>query len=208
MNAKITEVNFNPFWTVPASIIRKDLIPKMQKEPNYLTDNRIRIFNGQGQELSPQQVNWFSDEATRYQFRQDPGGDVNSMGFVRINIPNPHGVYMHDTPSKGIFGDDFRFVSSGCVRVQNVRDYIQWLLKDTAGWSRDQINATFEAGSRTDARLAQPVAVYWTYITAWATPDGLVQFRDDIYNRDGFGNAIPVASRVPTEPDEEMFLQN
>lgn len=208
MNAKITEVNFNPFWTVPASIIRKDLIPKMQKEPNYLTDNKIRIYNGKGLELQPSQVNWFSDEATRYQFRQDPGGETNSMGFVRINIPNPHGVYMHDTPSKGIFGDDFRFVSSGCVRVQNVRDYIQWLLKDTPGWTRDQINATFEAGSRTDARLSQPVNVYWTYITAWATPDGLVQFRDDIYNRDGFGNAIPVASRVPTAPDEEMFLQN
>jgi L,D-transpeptidase YcbB len=107
MNAKITEVNFNPFWTVPASIIRKDLIPKMQKEPNYLSDNKIRIFNGQGQELQPSQVNWFSTEATRYMFRQDPGGDLNSMGFVRINIPNPHGVYMHDTPSKGIFGDDF-----------------------------------------------------------------------------------------------------
>jgi L,D-transpeptidase YcbB len=208
MNAKVTEVNFNPFWTVPASIIRKDLIPKMQKEPSYLTDNRIRIFSGQGVEIEPSQVNWFSDEATRYRFRQDPGGDLNSMGFVRINIPNPHGVYMHDTPSKGIFGDDFRFVSSGCVRVQNVRDYIQWLLKDTPGWSREEIDAAFKAGSRTDARLAQPVNIYWTYITAWATPDGLVQFRDDIYNRDGFGNAIPVASRVPTEPDQEMFLQN
>jgi murein L,D-transpeptidase YcbB/YkuD len=208
MNAKVTEVNFNPFWTVPASIIRKDLIPKMQKEPSYLTDNRIRIFSGQGVEIEPSQVNWFSDEATRYRFRQDPGGDLNSMGFVRINIPNPHGVYMHDTPSKGIFGDDFRFVSSGCVRVQNVRDYIQWLLKDTPGWSREEIDAAFKAGSRTDARLAQPVNIFWTYITAWATPDGLVQFRDDIYNRDGFGNAIPVASRVPTEPDQEMFLQN
>jgi murein L,D-transpeptidase YcbB/YkuD len=208
MNAKITEVNFNPFWTVPASIIRKDLIPKMQKEPNYLTDNRIRIFSGRGEEIDPRRVNWFSDEATRYMFRQDPGGEVNSMGFVRINIPNPHGVYMHDTPSKGIFGDDFRFVSSGCVRVQNVRDYIQWLLKDTPGWTRDQIDATFRAGDRIDARLAQPVPVYWTYITAWATPEGLIQFRDDIYNRDGFGSAIPVASREPVAPDEEMFLAN
>ncbi|MGO4705403.1 murein L,D-transpeptidase [Microvirga sp. 2MCAF38] len=208
MNSKVVEINFNPFWTVPASIIRKDLIPKMQKEPNYLTDNKIRIFNGAGQELSPSQVNWFSDEATRYRFRQDPGGELNSMGFVRINIPNPHGVYMHDTPSKGVFGDDFRFVSSGCVRVQNVRDYIEWLLKDTPGWSREQIDATFKAGSRTDARIASPVNIYWTYITAWATPDGLVQFRDDIYNRDGLGASIPVASRVPNEPDEEMFLQN
>ena len=90
-------------------------------------------------------------------FRQDPGADLNSMGFVRINIPNPHGVYMHDTPAKGIFGDDFRFVSSGCVRVQNVRDYVGWLLKDTPGWSRDQIDAAIESGQRLDAKLAQPV---------------------------------------------------
>lgn len=207
LNSKVVEVNFNPFWTVPASIIKKDLIPKMQKEPNYLTDNKIRIFNG-NQELSPSQVNWFSDEATRYRFRQDPGGELNSMGFVRINIPNKDGVYMHDTPSKGIFGDDFRFVSSGCIRVQNVRDYIEWLLKDTPGWTREQIDATFKSGERIDARLAQPVPIHWIYMTAWATPDGLVQFRDDIYNKDGLGSSIPVASRTPTEPDEEMFLQN
>ncbi|HZH12516.1 MAG TPA: L,D-transpeptidase family protein [Microvirga sp.] len=205
--SKVVEVNFNPYWTVPASIIKKDLIPKMQKEPNYLTDNKIRIFNG-NQEILPSQVNWFSDEATRYRFRQDPGGELNSMGFVRINIPNAHGVYMHDTPSKGIFGDDFRFVSSGCIRVQNVRDYIEWLLKDTPGWSREQIDAVFKSGERIDARLAQPVPIHWIYMTAWATPDGLVQFRDDIYNKDGLGASIPVASRTPTEPDEEMFLQN
>lgn len=208
LNSKVVEINFNPFWTAPASVVKKDLIPKMQKEPNYLAENKIRIFNGAGQEVSSSQINWFSDEATRYRFRQDPGGDLNSMGFVRINIPNQHGVYMHDTPSKGIFGDDFRFVSSGCIRVQNVRDYIEFLLKDTPGWSREQIDATFKSGDRIDARLAQPVPIHWVYVTAWATPDGLVQFRDDIYNKDGLGNAIPVASRTPTEPDEEMFLQN
>jgi murein L,D-transpeptidase YcbB/YkuD len=208
LNSKVVEVNFNPFWTAPASVVKKDLIPKMQKEPNYLSENRIRIFNAAGQEVPSSQINWFSDEATRYRFRQDPGGDLNSMGFVRINIPNQHGVYMHDTPSKGIFGDDFRFVSSGCIRIQNVRDYIEWLLKDTPGWSREQIDATFKSGERIDARLAQAVPIHWIYMTAWATPDGLVQFRDDIYNKDGLGNAIPVASRTPTEPDEEMFLQN
>ena len=207
MNAKVHAINFNPFWTVPASIIKKDLIPKMRKEPSYLSDNRIRIFSPSGQEIRPESVNWNSDEATRYMFRQDPGGDVNSMGFVRINIPNPHGVYMHDTPSKGIFGDDFRFVSSGCVRVQNVRDYITWLLKDTPGWDRHRIEDVFAAGSRTDAPLAHPVPVYWTYITAWAQPDGLVQFRDDIYNRDGVGR-VPVALRQtePMVPEEEGLL--
>ena len=107
---------------------------------------------------------------------------------MRINIPNPYGVYMHDTPEKGMFGDDFRFVSSGCVRVQDVRDYVAWLLKDTPGWSRDQIDAVIRSGDRADVKLAQPVKVYWVYITAWATPDGLVQFRPDIYQRDGVGS--------------------
>ena len=96
---------------------------------------------------------------------------------MRINIPNPYGVYMHDTPEKGIFGDDFRFVSSGCVRVQDVRDYVAWLLKDNPGWSRDQIDEVIRSGQRQNVKLAQPVNVYWIYVTAWATPDGLVQFR-------------------------------
>jgi murein L,D-transpeptidase YcbB/YkuD len=193
LQTKIPEVNFNPTWTVPASIIRKDLIPKMRKEPSYLTENKIRIISPSGGEISPASVNWNSDEATRYTFRQDPGGDFNSLGFVRINIPSPHGVYMHDTPSKGIFGDDYRFVSSGCMRVQNVRDYVAWLLKNTPGWDRAKIDETIQSGQRVNARIADPVACYWVYVTAWATPDGGVQFRDDIYNKDGLGPA-PVAA--------------
>lgn len=192
LQTKIPEVNFNPTWTVPASIIRKDLIPKMQKEPSYLTENKIRIIGPSG-EIPPERVNWRSDEATRYTFRQDPGGEFNSLGFVRINIPSPHGVYMHDTPSKGIFGDDFRFVSSGCIRVQNVRDYIAFLLKETPGWDRAKIDETIASGERVNARIANPVPCYWVYVTAWATPDGGVQFRDDIYNKDGLG-PVPVAA--------------
>ena len=186
MQARALSVNFNPFWTVPASIIRKDLIPKMQQDPNYLTENKIRIYNRGGQEIQPSQVNWNSMEATNYMFRQDPGGDVNSLGFVRIDIANPHGVYMHDTPAKGIFGDDYRFVSSGCVRVQNVRDYVAWLLKDQPGWDRDKIDETIRSGQRVDVRIQPAVNVYWVYVTAWASDD-VVQFRDDIYRRDGFG---------------------
>lgn len=192
LQTKIPEVNFNPTWTVPASIIRKDLIPKMQKEPSYLTENKIRIIGPNG-EIPPERVNWRSDEATRYTFRQDPGGEFNSLGFVRINIPSPHGVYMHDTPSKGIFGDDYRFVSSGCIRVQNVRDYIAFLLKETPGWDRAKIDEVIASGERVNARIANPVPCYWVYVTAWATPDGGVQFRDDIYNKDGLGPAAVAA---------------
>lgn len=206
MNTKATQINFNPTWTVPASIVKKDLIPKMQKDPNYLTENKIRIL-ANGQEISPKSVNWFSDEGTRYMYRQDSGADFNSMGVVRINIPNPYGVFMHDTNSRGVFGDDFRFISSGCVRVQNVREYITWLLKDTPGWDRNRVEQAVESGQRIDATLAQPVPVYWTYITAWATPDGTVQFRDDIYKRDGVNvpstleAPTPVASAAATTPE-------
>ena len=199
MQTKATEINFNPFWTVPPSLIKKDLIPKMKADANYLTDEKIRVFNKEGQEVSPQSINWNSNDATNYKYRQDTGADINSLGFVRVNIPNPYGVYMHDTPSKGIFGDDFRFVSSGCVRVQDVRDYVAWLLKDNPGWGRDQIDEVIRSGARTDVKLTTPVNVYWVYVTAWATPDGIVQFRPDIYQRDGAGPG-PVASAIPDEP--------
>lgn len=186
LQARIVEVNFHPFWTVPVSIIRRDLIPKMQEEPDYLTKNKIRIYDKRGRELQPEQVNWQSDEAIDYMFRQDPG-ELNSMGTIRVNMPNPDAVYMHDTPSKNLFGEDQRFHSSGCVRVQNIRDFVVWLLKDTPGMSRAAVDGYIKSGERHDAKLSRPVPVYWVYVTAWANPDGVVQFRDDVYGHDGLG---------------------
>ncbi len=186
INSRIVEINFNPFWTVPVSIVRRDLIPKMQAEPDYLEKNLIRIYDPRGNELTPSQINWYSEEAVNYRFKQDPG-DLNSMGTIRINFPSAHGVYMHDTPSKNLFGEDFRFHSSGCVRVQNVRELVNWLLVETPNWSRNEIEQVIKSGERKDARISKPVPLYWVYVTAWATPDGVVQVRDDIYNRDGLG---------------------
>ena len=190
INSRIVEINFNPYWTVPVSIVRRDLIPKMQAEPDYLEKNLIRILDPKGNELTPAQINWYSEEAVNYRFKQDPG-DLNSLGSIRINFPSKDGVYMHDTPSKNLFGEDFRFHSSGCVRVQNVRELVNWLLVETPGWSRADIDQVIKSGERKDAKVARPVPLYWVYVTAWATPDGVVQFRDDIYNRDGLG---PVAT--------------
>jgi murein L,D-transpeptidase YcbB/YkuD len=186
INSRIIEINFNPYWTVPVSIVRRDLIPKMQAEPDYLTSNRIRIFDQHGDELKPSAINWYSNEAVNYRFKQDPG-DFNSLGAIRINFPNKDGVYMHDTPLKNLFGEDMRFHSSGCVRVQNIRELVDWLLRDTPGWSREEIDAVIKSGDRKDARLSKPVPLHWVYVTAWTTPDGVVQFRDDIYNRDNLG---------------------
>jgi murein L,D-transpeptidase YcbB/YkuD len=186
IQSKIVEINFNPYWTVPVSIVRKDLIPKMQEEPDYLSKYHIRILDQKGNELTPAQVNWYSEEAVNYRFKQDPGA-LNSLGTMRINFPSPYGVYMHDTPFKNLFGEDDRFHSSGCMRVQNVRDLVYWLLSETPGWSRAEIDEVIKSGERKDARVAKPVPLFWVYITAWATPDNVVQFREDIYNRDGLG---------------------
>ena len=194
LSSRIHEINFNPFWTVPASIIRKDLIPRMQKEPSYLTDNRIRIYNQQGQEIPPSQVNWFSDEATRYMFRQDPG-DQNSLGYMKLNFNNPHQVYLHDTPTKNLFGSDYRFESSGCVRVHNVRELVTWILRDT-GYDRAAVDAAVRSGERLDVTVVNPPAIFTVYFTAWTTGDGVVHFRDDIYSLDVQG---AVALNQPAE---------
>ena len=185
LSSKVHEIRFNPFWTVPASIIRKDLIPKMQKEPGYLTDKRIRIYNQQGTELQPEQVNWFTDEAVNYMFRQDPG-DQNSLGFVKLQFNNPYDVYLHDTPTKNLFGSDYRFESSGCVRVFNVREMVAWVLRDT-GYNRARVDEVIRSGERLDVQVTNPPAIYTVYFTAWTTGDGLVHFRDDIYGLDSQG---------------------
>jgi len=184
LNSKIYELNLNPYWTAPKSIIRKDIIPLMRKDPNYLTDNKILLFDSKGQEVPPTSVDWSTEEAVNYRFRQEPGR-INAMGSVKINFPNPHAVYMHDTPQQGLFNKLLRFDSSGCVRVKNVRDLLVWLAKDTPGASRSAIERIIASGERTDLKLASAVPVYFTYISAWSTDNGVVQFRDDIYQRDG-----------------------
>jgi murein L,D-transpeptidase YcbB/YkuD len=185
LSSRIYQVNFNPFWTVPASIIKKDLIPKMQKEPTYLADHKIRIFSPQGQEIPPEQVNWNSDEATRYMFKQDPG-DQNSLGNMKLSFHNPHQVYMHDTPAKNLFGSDYRFESSGCMRVHNVRELVSWVLRDN-GYNLAMVDQTVRSGQRLDVDVPSGPSIFTVYFTAWTTGDGVVHFRDDIYGLDAQG---------------------
>lgn len=184
VNSKINEIMVNPYWTAPESIIRKDIIPLMRKDPQYLTKNGIRIFGPDGSEIPPEQIDWNTEDAAKYRLRQDPG-KINAMASVKINFPSPDGVYMHDTPSQSLFNKLMRFDSSGCVRVQNVRDLVVWILKDTPGWDRQNFEETIKGGQNTPVAVANPVPVYFTYVSAWSTGPGVVQFRDDIYGRDG-----------------------
>jgi L,D-transpeptidase YcbB len=193
LNSKITNIVVNPFWNAPVSIVEKDIIPEMRKNPTYLVDNAIRVFGPDGQEIDPANIDWSSNEAASYRLRQDPGSN-SAMASMKINFPNPHAVYMHDTPKQGLFNKLQRFESSGCVRVQNVRDFATWLLRDTPGWSRAEIEAAIATGDNREVPLSEPVPVYFTYITAWSTGDGVAHFRDDIYERDGV-DALAIGSQ-------------
>ncbi|MEC9367796.1 MAG: L,D-transpeptidase family protein [Pseudomonadota bacterium] len=192
LRSSIHEINFNPYWHVPQSIVRKDLVPKARQYAragkDILADFKIEAYDGNGRKLDSQKINWSSQAVYGYAYRQLPWED-NSMGFVKINFHNAHSVYMHDTPSKSLFGRNFRAHSSGCVRVQNVHELVAWLLEDTQGWDVEAVRQIEQSGERKDVKLKRQTPVYFAYITAWATPDGVVNFRRDLYQRDGVGSA-------------------
>jgi L,D-transpeptidase YcbB len=185
LRSKISQINFHPYWHVPKSIIRKDLIKVMKDDPGYLARFKIHIYDTQGNEVDPSSIDWNSDEAVNYAFTQDPGAE-NAMGNVKINFANPYDVYMHDTPEKSLFGENLRFHSSGCIRVDNVDTLVAWLLQSN-GWDLSKVDDEFQNGGRMDVSLKDPVPILTTYITAWANRQGTVSFRDDVYNLDQQG---------------------
>lgn len=185
LQSRIHEINFNPYWTAPVSIVRRDIIPLVRDNPNYLRDYHIRILDGSGNEVSQDTIDWNTEQATRYTFRQDPGVQ-NAMGHAKINFHNSHSVYLHDTPEQGFFAQNARFHSSGCVRVADVADFVAWVLRDS-GYDIIDVNSNFASGERKDARVSNPVPILTTYFTAWANRNGVVSFRDDVYEFDAEG---------------------
>lgn len=190
VETRITDVNFNPTWTLPVSVVRNEIIPKMRKDAGWLARNHIRVLDGKGQEVEASSIDWKGEKAVNYTLRQDPGFD-NSLGQVRIDMPNRHAVYMHDTPAKSYFTRDIRFHSHGCVRVGGVKELIGWLLQGVEGpngpgssWGPIEIETGIAGGERRDIKLGKPIPVTFVYLTGYATPDGRAQFRDDIYGLD------------------------
>ena len=179
----ITTVNLNPTWTVPLGILKKDVIPRMRKDPGYAGRMHMKVLDGAGHEVDPNAVDWNSDRAPNFTIRQD-SGTWNALGSVRIDMPNPHSVYMHDTNHKEFFSADYRFQSSGCTRVEDPRALATWLLADNPGWGRREIDAGIAKGERTDVRLTHKVPVAWIYLTGWVTRDNAIHFRDDVYGHD------------------------
>jgi murein L,D-transpeptidase YcbB/YkuD len=202
VRATIKALNFFPFWRVPESVAMLDLVPRLQKEPQYLEQEGIRVFNGfNGPELDRSTVDWYSPLVANYKFKQDPG-DKNALGLVRIDMSNEFGVYMHDTPMKKLFEQRSRPFSAGCVRVQEVFQLAEWIARYEPGWEQPgRVSEVLQQGQALDLNLTRPLPVYFAYITAWAEPEtGLTQFRPDIYGRDGAATRGGVARDADDAP--------
>jgi L,D-transpeptidase YcbB len=183
VDAQIVEVNFYPTWSVPDIVAQNDLIPTIRKNPNYVYEQHFSVMRDwKAPPLDPASIDWASPQVVSYKFRQDPGPQ-NALGVVRINMPNKHSVYMHDTPLKSLFGQSARAFSSGCVRVERVQELVAWLLGEK-GWSLEKVQAQIDSGKKIDVRLPRPVPVHFVYLTAFASGNGIAQFRPDIYGRD------------------------
>lgn len=181
----IEEMVFNPFWTVPVKLARRDIAPKAHGDPGYLAEQGIRVYQSwaaDAPEIDPAGVDWTALPST-VKLRQDPG-PKNALGRVKFLFPNPYDVYLHDTPGRELFARLPRAFSSGCVRLERALDLAQWLLEDYPAWSPDAVRGAADGGARVAVRLRAPVPVIFTYLTAWAGADGVVQFRDDLYGRD------------------------
>jgi len=189
LNSAIHELNFNAVWHLPPTVIEKDLIPKGQEMArqgqSVLIKYHIDAYGADGKKLDPTKINWSSPTTKGLTYRQQPGPE-NPLGFVKINFNNSHSVYMHDTPSQSLFGRNFRAASSGCVRVHGIEQLAAWVLADQ-GWRPEHVRQMKESGERRDVMLKRPMPLHFVYITAWATEDGIIQFRRDIYQKDGIG---------------------
>jgi L,D-transpeptidase YcbB len=179
----ITAIDLNPTWTVPLSITKNEIRAHMRRDPSYLSRMHMRLLGAGDQEISPSSVDWASDRSPNFTVRQDAGA-WNALGNLKIDMPNPYSVYMHDTDTRKLFADDYRFDSHGCTRVDNVRDLAAWILEDVPGWNRAAIDAGIAAGQTKIINLPRKMPVAWVYLTGWVTRDGVVEFRDDVYKHD------------------------
>ncbi|MBB4285199.1 L,D-transpeptidase family protein [Roseospira goensis] len=188
LHSAIDRLVLNPTWTVPTSIARKDILPKLRRDPAYLARNNFRVFDGWSRdaaELDPATIDWTADDVNirTLRLRQAPGPG-NALGEIKFMFPNRHGVYLHSTPSRGLFARSTRTFSSGCVRVRDPLDLATFLLDAPETWTPETLKARIAAGGTRTVRPPQSVPLAMIYLTAWVDADGTAQFRRDVYGLD------------------------
>ncbi|MFZ2196162.1 MAG: L,D-transpeptidase family protein [Thermodesulfovibrionales bacterium] len=186
--AKMTYLVINPSWNVPVSIAQKEILKKIQNEPQYLSKQNITVLRGWGpqeKKIDPESIDWSRINANTlaYRFRQEPG-PLNPLGRLKFVLPNKFDVYLHDTSSRRLFSESVRTFSHGCTRVEKPVELGEYVLQDDSRWTQEKLLTEIEKGTEQTILLPQPLNVHFVYLTAWVDEDGVLQFRNDIYKRD------------------------
>ena len=178
---------FSPYWNIPLSITTKEILPEIQKNPAYLKRENIevvRVSKEKVEVIDPSKIKWDKEsDLSGYHLRQKPGA-TNSLGLVKFIFPNPHNVYLHDTPTGNLFDQLTRTLSHGCVRVEHPRDLAQYLLQDLPEWTPELIEEAMNAEQEKKVSLKTRLPIHLLYWTAWTDGEGSLQFRDDVYGYD------------------------
>jgi murein L,D-transpeptidase YcbB/YkuD len=195
---QIEYIVFNPWWETPPSLARADKLPMFKKDPGSVSRLGFQVLDRSGQPVNASTIDWNAIPVGTmpYRIRQAPGPQ-NALGQVKIMFPNPHNVYLHDTPTRGLFAQRQRAFSSGCLRTQDPIGLSEWLLKDTPGWDRAKIDTAVASAKETRANLAAKVPVHILYFTAVKDEAGGIRYLDDIYARDSH-----VLTGLGMTPDE------
>jgi len=166
---KLSQVVFNPHWNVPRSIVEKEILPEIEKDPDYLEKENMEI-TGETEDGLPE-------------IRQKPGAK-NALGEIKFIFPNSYDIYFHDTPAKSLFKKDKRAFSHGCIRLSKPIQLAQYLLNDQPGWDLSKIKEAMNGDEEKFVTLKKTVPVLITYYTAWVDEEGVLNFREDIYDHD------------------------
>ena len=164
----LNQIVFSPYWNVPPSIVRNEILPAMANNPDYLANQNMEEIG---------------TEDGLPKIRQLPGGK-NSLGRVKFLFPNSFNIYFHDTPAKALFEKDKRAYSHGCIRLAEPEKMANYLLRNNPEWTPEKINSAMNSGNEQFVKLKKPVPVIITYYTAWVDENGQLNFRDDIYTHD------------------------
>jgi len=179
-------VVFSPYWNIPESILTKETLPRIMKDPDYATRENLEVVRVSGnhvQVIDPEDIDWERVGKTDIQLRQRPG-DGNSLGLVKFIFPNPYNVYLHDTPADNLFAKLTRDFSHGCVRVEKPQDLAEYVLRDQPEWTPERIQKAMHAGMEKHVSLKEPIPVHILYFTAWVDEDGMLHLEKDIYGYD------------------------
>ncbi len=186
LSSQIDTVIFRPYWNVPLSIQRKELIGDIKRDPSYISKNDFELVNAKDAVVPEETVSdkLISELRTgKLRLRQRPG-PKNALGLVKFVFPNEYDVYMHDTPAKSLFARARRDFSHGCIRLEKAEDLAGWVLRGESGWPRERILAAMQGTESISVKLKHPIPVRTIYVTAVVLENGEVRFFDDIYGED------------------------